>query len=349
MQVQCYACQTAEGPLEPWSYEIAEEPGEGEVDVEISHCGVCHSDLHQIKNAWGVACFPLVPGHEIVGTIHKVGPGVSNFSIGEVVGIGVQRGCCGACDQCSARREHTCPKITKTYAGPGKDKGGFADFIRYPASWTFKVPQGLQREHVAPLLCAGITTYSPLKRWITKPDSVVGIIGIGGLGHLAIQIAANMQKVARVVAISTSASKKVSLNFGASQFLLSTDPEQMKSNAGSLDVILNTVSGLSDMDGYLSLLKPDGVMACVGLPEKTQKQGMYLQSLVLTERRICGSYLGPKHEYEEMFQFCVKHGVKPVVETFPAAAVNDVFAKLEANQIHLRAVLLFPAAERSRQ
>eukprot|EP00746_Dinoflagellata_sp_MGD_P075671 gnl/MRDRNA2_/MRDRNA2_30431_c0_seq1.p1 gnl/MRDRNA2_/MRDRNA2_30431_c0~~gnl/MRDRNA2_/MRDRNA2_30431_c0_seq1.p1 ORF type:complete len:423 (+),score=92.38 gnl/MRDRNA2_/MRDRNA2_30431_c0_seq1:109-1269(+) len=385
--------------MAPWSYSMPAEPGPNHVDVEISHCGICHSDVHQIDNAWGVACFPLVPGHEIVGTVVKVGSNVSNLIVGETVGIGVQRSNCGVCVFCLEGKDHICPKIGKTYAGPGKDKGGFAEYIRYPADWVFKIPSSYSRAHAAPLLCAGITTYSPLKKYVQTSEAVVGIIGVGGLGHVAIQIAAGMTGVtmakeehkpkldveyegprkdvgvkkvngwlsaaaakqetkkvlakrmcgknSKVVAISTSLRKKDEcLGLGATDFLVSTDATEMAKWAGKFDVLLNTVSGVFDLDAYLALLKPDGVFACVGLPEKDQKCGVFMQSFVITERQIVGSYLGPKADYEEMFEFCDKHNVKPMVEEFEMEQLNEAIEKLRKNDLRYRAVLKLPASKK---
>lgn len=171
--VQCMACHEASQPLEEWSYDIPRQPPAGQLDVEITHCGVCGSDVHQLDNAWGVASFPLVPGHEIVGTVAQVGAGVEGFAVGQRVGIGVQRSNCGACDCCSASLEQLCPKITKTYAGPGKDKGGFSRYIRYTADWVFPLPDDLPSELAAPLLCAGITTFTPLSEHTPQSDAAI--------------------------------------------------------------------------------------------------------------------------------------------------------------------------------
>lgn len=355
MEIKCWACMEPGAALTPWTYSIPAEPLDHEVDVEITHCGMCHSDLHQIDNAWGVACFPLVPGHEIVGTAVKVGKSVSGIAVGDTVGIGVQRGCCNACEQCQRGREHTCPKITKTYAGPGKDKGGFAEQIRYPSDWVFKIPSTFPREYAAPLLCAGITTFSPLKQYCPKPawfwapkTGTVGIIGIGGLGHIAIQIAAAMAE--NVVAISTSPAKKDECTaLGATDFLVSKDASQMASYASKFDMLLNTVSGVQDMDGYLALLKPEGVLACVGLPEKDQKVGVFMQSFVLAERKIVGSYLGPKADYKELFEFCEKNNVKPMVEMFQSEQFGEALTKLRNNELRYRAVIEMPAAKKLKE
>ena len=269
-EVESWAALGAGTALVPFVFELPYEPPAGFVDVRVTHCGVCHSDLHQIDDAWGAACFPLVAGHEIVGEVVTLGEGVHGLAVGDAVAIGVQRGNCAACAQCRARREHLCPKILKTYAGPGKDCGGFANFIRYPAAWVFQCPPQLPRELIAPLMCAGITTFSPLKRFAKKGDKV-GIAGVGGLGHIALQIAKAMG-AAEVVAISGTSSKEAEARgFGASSFLLSSDAAAMADAAGSFDLILNTVSGHAPLDPLLALLQPRGKLVCVGLPEKTER------------------------------------------------------------------------------
>mmetsp|Transcript_15726 Transcript_15726/g.49479 ORF Transcript_15726/g.49479 Transcript_15726/m.49479 type:complete len:287 (-) Transcript_15726:117-977(-) len=278
-------------------------------------------------------------GHEIVGTIIRVGPGVSHLALGQRVGIGVQRSHCGVCVCCNAGLEQVCPAITKTYAGPGKDKGGFALCIRYNARWTFPVPDALPSELAAPLMCAGITTYSPLKR-NCRAGMRVGIIGVGGLGHIALQFARAMG--CEVVAISKSDSKKAeAAEFGATAFLCSENQDQMSAAKGSLDVILNTASGVAGMDGYLALLKSRGVMACVGLPEKDSANPttLHMQSFVLQERSLQGSYLGPLADYAEMLSFAAAHGVKPKVELMKLAEVNEAVAKIKAGTARYRMVL----------
>lgn len=343
-EVQAYAAMKPREPLVPYTYMLpSTTPPPGYVDVEISHCGICHSDVHQIDDAWKVACFPLVPGHEIVGRITAVGEDVETrrkFAVGDRAAIGVQRGNCGECSACECALENVCPKITKTYAGPGKDKGGFATCIRYPAAWTFSPPASLPSEYVGPLMCAGITTYSPLKRFGKRGDKV-GIIGIGGLGHIALQFGKAMG-FAEVVAISRSPNKEAEARgFGATGFLITEDAAAMASHAGTFDLILNTVSGHAPFDGYLSLLKPRGAIACVGLPEKDQKSQMWLQSIVPTERTLAGSYLGPYDDYQEMLDFSAAHGIKPKVELMPAADVNAAIAKVRNNTARYRIVLEF--------
>ena len=342
--VQAYAALKPREPMVPFEYSLpSTTPPPGYVDLAISHCGVCHSDLHQIDDAWKAACFPLIPGHEIVGTVVAMGDDAetrAKFSVGARACIGVQRGSCGHCGQCSERLENLCPKITKTYAGPGKDKGGFANFIRFPTAWVWAAPDGLPSEYIGPLMCAGITTYSPLKRH-GKPGTKVGIIGIGGLGHIALQFAKHMG-FAEVVAISRSPSKEEEARgFGATSFLVTEDADAMAAHAGTFDLLLNTVSGHAPLDPYLALLKPRGTLSCVGLPEKDQKSQLWFQSMVPQERTVAGSYLGPYDDYADMLAFACKFGVKPQIELFPAAEINEALAKVRNNTARFRVVLEF--------
>lgn len=342
--VHAFAAMKPREPLVPFEYELpSTSPPAGYVDVAVTHCGMCHSDLHQIDDAWKVACFPLVPGHEIVGTVQAIGDDArsqAKFRIGDRACIGVQRGSCGACTMCQMRLENVCPKITKTYAGPGKDKGGFANLIRFPSAWVFKAPDALPSEVLGPLMCAGITTYSPLKR-LCKPGDKVGVIGIGGLGHLALQIARAMD-LSEVVAISRTASKEAEArSFGATSFLLTEDATALAAAASSFDVILNTVSGHAPIDVYLGLLKPRGTLACVGLPEKDQKSQMWFQSVVPTERSIVGSYLGPYDDYDELLAFAAEHRIAPQVEVFAASEINAAVSKVRNNTARYRIVIDF--------
>jgi len=342
--IDCYAAPAAGKPLEPWTYEVDALPSDGEVDLEITHCGLCHSDVHQVDNSWGIAKFPLVPGHEIVGKVVSVGGGVEGFKVGDLAAIGVQRGSCDSCACCKDGLENLCPKILKTYGGPGNDRGGFAKVIRYPQRWLFRCPDGVPAEHVGPLMCAGVTVFSPLKRFLMQGPGGpvgkrVGVIGIGGLGHLGVQFAAKMGAV--VVAISRTESKaEEARSFGAESLLASSNEEAMRAAAGTFDVLLNTVSGAADLDAYLRLLKPRGTMACVGLPEVTEKCKMLLQSVVPQERNMCGSYLGPYADYAEMLEFARKHEVKPVVELYPLSEVNVAMERVRDNKARYRCVLV---------
>jgi uncharacterized zinc-type alcohol dehydrogenase-like protein len=338
----------ANEPLVAWEYSLpSTAPPPGYVDIAISHCGVCHSDVHQLADGWGAACWPLVAGHEIVGNIAAVGDDDATrakFSVGDRALVGVQRGNCGDCACCSDKLEQLCPKITKTYAGPGKDKGGFADTIRYPTDWVFKAPESVASELLGPLMCAGITTYSPLKRH-GRPGMKVGVVGIGGLGHVALQFASHMQ-FSHVVAISRTASKaEEAASFGATSFLSTEeDPEALAAAAGTFDLILNTASGHAPIDKYTALLKPRGTLACVGLPDKSEKTQLFLHGVVAQERSLVGSYLGPYDDYEEMLSFAARHACKPQIELFPPSQINEAVARVADGTARYRVVIDFTLA-----
>jgi len=338
-QVKAWAAMAPHTELEPFSYELSGAPPTGYVDLAIRYCGICGSDVHQLEDSWGVASFPLVPGHEIVGQVVAVSEGESRLSVGDRGAIGTQRSSCGSCGCCSSGRENVCPAITKTYAGPNKDKGGFASHIRYPADWVFNVPPALDSELVGPLMCAGITTYSPLKRH-AKPGDRVGIIGIGGLGHLAIQFGKAMGY--DIVAFSNMPGEEeeaAAKGFGASEFVVVGEDPVVDAAKGSFDMILNTASAHVPLDPYLDLLKPQGTMACVSLPDKHEKSQVFLQAFVPTEKVLVGSYLGPRADYEEMLQFAVDHGVKPAVEIMPVRDINAAVERVRSGQARYRVVL----------
>eukprot|EP00322_Chrysochromulina_rotalis_P024695 CAMPEP_0115853310 /NCGR_PEP_ID=MMETSP0287-20121206/13438_1 /TAXON_ID=412157 /ORGANISM="Chrysochromulina rotalis, Strain UIO044" /LENGTH=362 /DNA_ID=CAMNT_0003307383 /DNA_START=84 /DNA_END=1172 /DNA_ORIENTATION=+ len=342
-KVHAWAALEPKTPLVPYTFELpGEKPPPGFVDVAIRYCGICGSDVHQIEDAWGVASFPLVAGHEIVGDIVAVGDGEQKFAIGDRAAIGVQRSACGSCGQCHEGFENVCPSITKTYAGPGKDKGGFASTIRYPSSWVFSTPSGLDAKYVGPLMCAGITTYSPLKRHAKRGDRV-GVVGIGGLGHLALQFGAAMGM--EMIAFDASASKEADASrFGATRFVEATsDTAQMAELKGSLDMILNTASGRVPLDPYLELLKPRSPLVCVSLPDKEAPSQLYMHSAVPTERALVGSYLGPYGDYEEMLQFALAHDVRPQIEVMAFDQINQALERVKSGEARYRVVLEMPA------
>ena len=336
-KVSAWAALEAGAPLVPYEFTLDEHPPPGYVDVAIRYCGICGSDVHQIQDAWGTASFPLVAGHEIVGDVVAVGDGERRFAVGDRAAIGVQRSSCGACSYCDAGHENVCRSITKTYAGKGKDKGGFASRIRYPSAWVFRTPAGLDGSLVGPLMCAGITTFSPLKRHAKAGDRV-GVVGIGGLGHIALQFGKAMG--CEMVAIDTSPAKEDDAKkFGASTFV--SDVALLQK--GSLDMILNTASGRIPLDPFLELLKPRGSLVCVSLPDKEERSQLYLHSAVPTERALVGSYLGPLGDYEEMLNFAVEHNVRPQVEVMPVERINEAVARVRAGDARYRVVLEMPS------
>ena len=325
--------------LVPHTYELSDTCPPGYVDLAIKFCGICGSDVHQIEDSWGVASFPLVPGHEIVGEIVAVGDGETRLAVGDRGAIGTQRSNCGACGNCHGGAENVCKDITKTYAGPNKDKGGFASHIRYPTDWVFKSPPALDSKYVGPLMCAGITTYSPLKRHAKAGDRV-GVIGIGGLGHLALQFGKAMGY--DMVAFSNMPGEKevaVAKAFGASEFVVVGEDPNVDAAKGSFDMILNTASARVPLDPYFDLLKPHGTMACVSLPDKAEKSQLFMQAIVPTEKALVGSYLGPHADYEEMLAFALEHNVRPQVEVMPIQEINEAVTRVREGKARYRVVL----------
>ncbi len=307
--------------------------GANEVEIKISHCGVCHSDVHLIDNDWGISKYPFVPGHEIVGTVVSVGSAVRDRTVGERVGVGWQADSCGICEWCRQGLEHLCAKAQPTCVGRN---GGFADKIRVNSRFAVAVPAALDSEHAAPLLCAGITVYNPLKNYDVRPSSRVGVIGIGGLGHLGIQFAKAFG--AEVTAFSTSKDKEAEARtLGAHNFVNTRDTGALKKIAGSFDLLLSTVSADQDWQAYVAALRPKGTLCVVGAsPSGMQIQG---SSLITAEKAVSGSNTGSPHDLAEMLDVAARHAVKAVTERFAMAKANDAVAKVKKNQVRYRAVL----------
>ena len=312
------------------------DPGDlkaNEVEVKISHCGVCHSDVHLIDNDWGVSKYPFIPGHEIVGSVVAVGAEVKNHKIGERVGIGWQADSCGVCEWCRQGDEHLCAKSQPTCVGRN---GGYADRIRVNGKFAIPVPKVLESEHVAPLLCGGITVYSPLRNHGVRPSSRVGVIGIGGLGHMGLQFARTFG--AEVTAFSTSEDKEAEAkSLGAHHFVNTRDTGALKKVAGSFDFLLSTVNADQDWQGYVNALRPKGMLCVVGVPPS----GLTLQAFPLIggQRAISGSPTGSPRDLHEMLDVAARHGVKAITEKFEMAKANDAIAKVKKNQVRYRAVL----------
>ena len=312
------------------------EPGElksNEVEIKISHCGVCRSDVHLIDNDWGLSKYPFVPGHEIVGTVVEVGSDVKDRSVGERVGVGWKCNSCGVCEWCRQGEEHLCAKSQPTCIGRN---GGFADRIRVNSRFAIPVPVALESENAAPLLCAGITVYSPLRNHGVRPSSRVGVIGIGGLGHLGVQFARAFG--AEVTAFSTSKDKEAEARkLGAHHFVNTRDTGALKKVAGSFDFLLSTVNADQDWQGYMQALRPKGTLCIVGVPPlPLQIQG---NSLVGAQRSVAGSQTGSPRDLFEMLDVAARHGVKAITERFAMAKANDAVAKVKKNQVRYRAVL----------
>lgn len=331
-EIHGLAVHAAGAQLLPYKYD----PGElkpNEVEVKISHCGVCHSDIHLIDNDWGLSKYPFIPGHEIVGSVVAVGTAVTDRTVGERVGIGWQADSCGLCEWCRQGDEHLCAVAQPTCIGRN---GGYADRIRVNSNFTIPVPKVLESENVAPLLCGGITVYSPLRNHGVRPSSRVGVIGIGGLGHLGVQFANAFG--AEVTAFSTSKDKEAeAVSLGAHHFINTRDTGALKKVAGSFDFLLSTVSADQDWQGYVNALRPKGTLCVVGVPPSAMP--IQASSLISGQRSISGSPSGSPRDLHEMLDVAARHNVKAVTERFPMAKANEAVAKVKKNQVRYRAVL----------
>ncbi len=327
-----FAVHAAGAQLLPYKYD-AGELKEHEVAIRISHCGVCHSDLHLINNDWGSSKYPFIPGHEIVGTVTAVGTAVLDRVIGDRVGVGWQADSCGICEWCRQGDEHLCAKSQPTCLGRN---GGYAESIRVNSKFTIPVPAALESEHVAPLLCGGVTVYSPLRNYGVRPSSRVGVIGIGGLGHMGLQFAKAFG--AEVTAFSTSKDKEAEAkSLGAHHFVNTRDTGALKKLAGSFDFLLSTVSADQDWQGYVAALRPKGMFRVVGAPPSPIQIQAF--SLIGGQKAISGSTSGSPRDLHEMLDVAARHKVKAITECFPMAKANDAVAKVKKNQVRYRAVL----------
>jgi uncharacterized zinc-type alcohol dehydrogenase-like protein len=331
-EIQGFGVHAAGAQLLPYKYD----PGAlrpNEVEIKISHCGVCHSDVHLIDNDWGMSKYPFVPGHEIVGTVVAVGSAVKDRTVGERVGVGWQADSCGICEWCRQGDEHLCATAQPTCVGRN---GGFADKIRVNSRFAIPVPSTLESENVAPLMCAGITVYSPMRNHGVRPSSRVGIIGIGGLGHLGIQFAKAFG--AEVTAFSTTKEKEAeALKLGAHNFVNTRDTGALKKVAGSFDLLLSTVSADQDWQAYVAALRPKGMLCLVGASPSPVQVGAF--SLILAQKAISGNNTGSPRDLFEMLDVAARHGVKATTERFAMAKANDAVARVKKNQVRYRAVL----------
>ncbi len=331
-EFQGLAAHAAGAQLLPYRYD----PGElnaNEIEVKISHCGVCHSDVHLIDNDWGLSKYPFIPGHEVVGTVAGIGSLVKDRKLGERMGIGWQADSCGICEWCRRGEEHLCAKAQPTCLGRN---GGYADRIRVNSRFAIPVPEVLGSENVAPLLCGGITVYSPLRNHGVRPSSRVGVIGIGGLGHMGLQFAKAFG--AEVTAFSTSKDKeKEAKELGAHHFVNTRDTGALKKVAGRFDFLLSTVSADQDWPGYVNALRPKGMLCVVGVPPSS----MQLQAFALVggQKALAGSPTGSPTDIAEMLDVAARHGVSAVTERYAMAKANEAIAKVKKNQVRYRAVL----------
>ena len=341
-RIKAYGAQNATSSLAPLEIE-RRTPGPEDVQIEIQYCGVCHSDLHTARNEWKNTLYPSVPGHEIVGRITAIGDRVTKFKVGDLAGVGCMVDSCGHCPSCGDGEEQYCESgFTGTYNGPvfgGENTyGGYSQSVVVKESFVLKIthdPKDLGA--VAPLLCAGITTYSPLKHWGVGPGKKVGIVGLGGLGHMAVKIAHAMG--AHVVLFTTSANKVADAKrLGADEGCVSTDQEQMARYANQLDFILNTVAAPHKLDPFLQLLKKDATMTLVGAPAEPHPPAEVF-NLIFKRRQLAGSLIGGIAETQEMLDFCARHGIVSDIEMIAMAYINDAYERMLKSDVKYRFVI----------
>lgn len=340
IQAKGYAAQTPETDLAPWSFE-RREVGAHDVQIEIQYCGVCHSDLHQIRNEWFPGIFPMVPGHEIVGKITKVGEHVKKFKEGQLAGVGCMVDSCQVCENCKNDLEQYCLEgNTQTYNNKGRDGvptyGGYSNTIVVREEFVVSVSEKLNLAATAPLLCAGITTYSPLRHWKVGKGHKLAVLGLGGLGHMGVKFGVAFG--AEVTVLSTSPSKeKAARDLGAHHFVVTSDPEQLKAVKGSFDFILDTVSAEHDMNMYLSLLKTDGTHICVGVPSKPLE--IHPFSTIGGRKSVAGSSIGGIKETQEMLDFCAEHNIVSDIELIDIKDITTAYDRMVKGDVRYRFVI----------
>jgi uncharacterized zinc-type alcohol dehydrogenase-like protein len=340
MRVPAYAAPAVGRPLAPTTIE-RRAVGPDDVLIAIEYAGICHSDIHTVNGDWGPQPFPVVPGHEIVGVVTEVGPGVTRHRVGDRVGVGCMVDSCGECTNCRNGDEQYClAGMVATYAGTDRDgsttQGGYSTHVVVDAGYVLSVPAGLDPAATAPLLCAGITTYSPLRRWGAGPGKRVAVVGLGGLGHMAVKLARAMG--AEVTVLSQSLKKQEDgLRLGAADYHATSEPDTFIQLAGRFDLVVNTVSATIDVDAYLSLLTVDGALVNVGAP--AEPLSLNVMSLIGGRRTFAGSMIGGIAETQEMLDFCAEHGIGPEVEIIAADQVNDAYARVLASDVRYRFVI----------
>ena len=341
MTTQAYAAASPTSPLAPWSFERRPLDPQ-DVRLEVAYCGICHSDIHQVRNEWGNATYPMVPGHEIVGRVTAVGAQATKFRVGDLAGVGCLVDSCRTCAPCARDLEQFCERgAAFSYNSTEMDRktptyGGYSSDYVVDEAFALRISPKLDLAGAAPLLCAGITTYSPLRHWKVGPGSKVGVVGLGGLGHMAVKLAAALG--AEVTMLSTSASKEADARrLGASGFGLTTDPATFKRLAGRFDFILDTVSAPHDYNAYLGLVRMDGAMVVVGVPPEPTPVAAF--PLIMGRRTLAGSLIGGIAETQEMLDFCAEHGIVSDVEVIPVSQVNEAYERMMRNDVRYRFVL----------
>ena len=343
MTIKAYGAHAADKPLEALDIE-RRIPGVHDVQIDIAYCGICHSDLHTVRSEWPGTLYPCVPGHEIVGHVSAVGAQVTRFKVGDTVGVGCLVDSCGHCASCNEGLEQYCEKgMVGTYNGPtldapGHTLGGYSQRIVVKDDFVLRITHAPEQlAAVAPLLCAGITTYSPLRHWKVGPGSKVGIVGIGGLGHMGVKLAHAMG--AHTVAFTTSDTKRQDAKaLGAADVVVSRNAEEMAAHAGSFDVILDTVAASHSLDAYTMLLKRDGVLVLVGAPAEPHPSPN-ITALIFKRRAIAGSLIGGIAETQEMLDFCAARGIVSDIELIPAQQINEAYERMLKSDVKYRFVI----------
>lgn len=337
-----YAAQSAQTPLAPFTIE-RREPGPHDVEIDILYCGVCHSDLHTARGEWGGTKYPSVPGHEIVGKVSRVGGHVTRFKEGDMVGVGCMVDSCQTCSACQEGLEQYCePGFTGTYNGPEQGTGantygGYSTRIVVKDAFVLSIPEGLDPAAAAPLLCAGITTFSPLRHWQVGPGQKVGIVGLGGLGHMGVKLAHAMG--AHVVLFTTSPDKvEDAKRLGADEVVISKDPAAMKAHLESFDFILNTVAAPHNLDPFLALLRRNGTMTLVGAPASPHPSPTVF-NLILRRRALAGSLIGGIAETQEMLDFCARHGIVSDIEVIKMQDIEAAYERMLKGDVKYRFVI----------
>jgi uncharacterized zinc-type alcohol dehydrogenase-like protein len=341
LKTRAYGATTKTSPIAPLNID-RREPGPNDVLIEILFCGICHSDIHQVRDEWSGSLFPMVPGHEIVGRVKQVGKEVTKFKVGDTAGVGCFVDSCGECEACRSGVEQFCEKgMALTYNGTEMDRvtptyGGYSSQIVVKEHYALKVPAGLDPARAAPLLCAGITTYSPLRQWNTNKGDRVGVVGLGGLGHMAVKLAASMG--AEVTMLSTSRSKEADARrLGAQAFESTRDEATFRKLAGRFDLIINTISVPHDYNKYLGLLRRQGAMVIVGVPPEPIPVAAF--ALIRGNRRLAGSSIGGIPETQEMLDHCARHELGADVEIIPIQKVNEAYERMVRNDVRYRFVI----------
>ena len=340
IHVKGYAAKNAKASLVPYSFE-RREPGDNDVVIDIKYCGICHTDIHQVSDEWGGSTFPMVPGHEITGIVSQIGPKVTRYNKGDKVGVGCFVDSCRTCTACMKNLEQYCTAgMVTTYNGVGKDgiptQGGYSNQIVVDENYVLRIPDMLSLDRAAPLLCAGITLYSPLMHWNAGPGKKIAIVGLGGIGHMGVKLAHALG--AEVTVLSHSLKKQEDgRKLGADHFYATSDPETFEKLKGYFDLIINTVSAEIDWNQYLELLTLDGSMVVVGIPEKQIPVGSF--SLVAGRRSIAGSLIGGIKETQEMLDFCGTNNIASEIEVIPIQQVNEAYKRILNSDVRYRFVI----------